>query len=154
MATEKLVLAMMTLSLGPIITFADKELSPSSEKVQPLYITTEVNEVKIDATLVDTGASVNIFPLSTLWVVKPSECEVKPMYTTVVAYDSSRKEVRIGNLHFPIEFYVIDISSSYNAILGRTWLESVHGVASIVHQCVKFIHRGRLLKSRAPLLLH
>ena len=127
-ATDKLVLALMTMSLGPIITFTDKYLAPSSERMQPLYITIKVNEVDIDVTLVDRGASINICPLATLEVVKVSECEVKPMHTTVEAYDSYKKvvhgkvtmEVGIGNLYFPIEFYVIDLYSSYNAILGRT----------------------------------
>jgi hypothetical protein len=61
--------------------------------VQPLYITVEVNEVEIDATLVDMGALGNLFPLSTLRVVKVSECKVKPMHTTVVSYDSSKMVV-------------------------------------------------------------
>ena len=158
-ATEKLVSTLMTMSLGSIITFANKNIVPSSERVQPMYITIEVNEVDIDSTLVNTGASVNIFSLSTLQVVKISECEVKPTHITVVAYDNSKKvvhgkvtlEVGIGNLYFPIEFYAIDISSSYNAILGRTWLKYVHGVASMVHHCVKFIHKGQVIKIESTL---
>ena len=38
---------------------------------------------------------------------------------------------------------------------GRTWLEYVHGVASTVHQCVKFIHKGQVIKIQStptPLL--
>ena len=54
-ATEMLVSTLMTMSLGPIITFADKNLAPIPERAQPLYITIEVNEVEIDSTLVDIG---------------------------------------------------------------------------------------------------
>ena len=37
-----------------------------------------------------------------------------------------------------IEFVVVDISSLYNAVVGRDWLHRMKRVASILHQVIKF----------------
>ncbi|XP_057478211.1 uncharacterized protein LOC130765726 [Actinidia eriantha] len=37
------------------------------------------------------------------------------------------------------EFIVVDIPSPYNAIVGRDWLHRMKGVASTLHQAIKFV---------------
>lgn len=38
-----------------------------------------------------------------------------------------------------IEFVIVDVLSTYNAILGRTWLHDMQAIASTYHQVVHFI---------------
>ena len=46
--------------------------------------------------------------------------------------------VRIGEVQKMVEFIVMDMDSPYNAILDRTWLGMMKGVASPYHQKLKF----------------
>lgn len=41
------------------------------------------------------------------------------------------------------EFLVIDVDTSYNALLGRPWVHDHHIVPSTYHQCVKYSWIGR-----------
>ncbi|XP_057465711.1 uncharacterized protein LOC130755326 [Actinidia eriantha] len=46
---------------------------------------------------------------------------------------------RAGSQELMTEFVVVDIPSPYNAILGRDWLHRMKGVASTLHQAIKFL---------------
>lgn len=59
----------------------------------------------------------------------------------VRAFDGGRKdsvgdimlELSIGPVEFTMEFQVIDVSISYNLLLGRTWIHAAKVVASSLH---------------------
>ncbi|XP_070010811.1 uncharacterized protein [Nicotiana sylvestris] len=44
----------------------------------------------------------------------------------------------MGPTWFDVEFQVLDITISYNLLLGRPWIHTVGAVASTLHQAVKF----------------
>ena len=44
-----------------------------------------------------------------------------------------------------VDFLVVDIPSSFNLLLGRPWLHKVGGVASSLHQMVKFRNEGKIV---------
>lgn len=46
--------------------------------------------------------------------------------------------VRIGEVKISMEFFVMNIDSSYNAILKRHWLGEMKAVVSLFHQKLKF----------------
>ena len=48
--------------------------------------------------------------------------------------------VTIGPVEFGINFQVIDMDTSYNLLLGRTWIHMARVVPSTLHQFVKFEH--------------
>ena len=46
----------------------------------------------------------------------------------------------IGPVEFAIKFQVLNIDSSYNLLLGRSWIHKAKAVASTLHQMIKFEH--------------
>ena len=71
----------------------------------------------------------------------------------VRAFDGTRREVtgeieiemQIGPCTFNIKFQVMDISSSYNCLLGRPWIHIAGAVPSTLHQKIKFVTEGQLV---------
>ena len=54
-------------------------------------------------------------------------------------------EMQIGPCTFNIEFQVMDISSSYNCLLGRPWIHIARVVPSTLHKKIKFVTEGQLV---------
>ena len=73
--------------------------------------------------------------------------------TVVRAFDGTRREVtgeieiemQIGPCTFTVEFQVMDISSSYNCLLGRPWIHIARAVPFTLHQKIKFVTNGQLV---------
>ena len=72
---------------------------------------------------------------------------MKHTHTMVRAFDCTRRkvieeieiEMQIGPCMFSVEFQVMDISSSYNCLLGRPWIQIAGIVPSTLHQKIKFV---------------
>ena len=47
-------------------------------------------------------------------------------------------QVGAGPIHLDVEFLVVDVSSPYNAIMGRTWTHRMRAVLSTYHQRIRF----------------
>ena len=103
--------------------------------------------------LIDNGSSLNVMPLSILMRLPMDRSYMKHTHTVVRAFDNTRREVteeieiemQIGPCTFNVEFQVIDISPSYNCLLGRPWIHIVGAVPSILHQKIKFIIERQLV---------
>ena len=54
-------------------------------------------------------------------------------------------KMQIGPCTFNIEFQVMDISSSYNCLLGRPWIHIAGAMPSTLHQKIKFVTEGQLV---------
>ena len=54
-------------------------------------------------------------------------------------------EMHIGPCTFTVEFQVMNISLSYNCLLGRPWIHTVGAVPSILHQKIKFVTKRQLV---------
>ena len=130
---EQVSTAIMTVTKGPMISFFDEDLALVESRSLPLCLTIVINNTLVDSTLVDTGASINVCPISTLRMTNVSEKEIEPATTSVVAYDSSKRAVHgkimlrvgLGPLSMSILFFVIDIDPTFKAILGHPWIELV-----------------------------
>ena len=78
---------------------------------------------------------------------------MKHTHTVVKAFDGTRREVigeieiemQIGPCVFNVEFQVMDISASYNYLLGRPWIHIDGAVPSTLHQKIKFVTEGQLV---------
>ncbi|XP_058208180.1 uncharacterized protein LOC131321193 [Rhododendron vialii] len=46
--------------------------------------------------------------------------------------------VRVGTVVLRTDFLVVDVPSSYNAIIGRAWLHKMRAISSTYHQMVRF----------------
>ncbi|MQM21115.1 hypothetical protein Taro_054149 [Colocasia esculenta] len=162
MLADKLPSALAMVTRGPAITFAENELEPPEARRLPLCVTLVINHVAVGAALVDTGASINVCPLSTLRACDVSEGMLRPTPTTIAAYDSSIRschgmvtvQAELGPLTVSVDLYVLDIDPMYKAILGRPWLEALGAVPSTAHQCLKFPFQGRIIKVKSVTTAH
>ncbi|MQL86317.1 hypothetical protein Taro_018857, partial [Colocasia esculenta] len=136
MMADKLPSALAMVTRRPAITFTESELAPPEARRLPLCVTLVINHIAVGAALVDTGASINVCPLSTLRACDLSESMLRTTPTTIAAYDNSRR------------------SCHGMAILGRPWLEALGGVPSTAHQCLKFPFQGRIIKVKSIATTH
>ena len=118
---------------------------------RPLYVATQINNIYIRRALVDTGASLNLIPASTLKVAKISLNQVIGTPIEVAGF-AGMQEYTIGSVQLVLKlgpivaltrFHVIDSTVSYYALLGRPWLYRHKLVPSTYHQCVKGRFNGK-----------
>ena len=136
------------------ISFSDDEIPPNDRgSTKALHITTKVKDCTLPKVLIDNGFSLNVMPLSTLMRLPVDRSYMKHTHIVVRAFDSTRREVtkeieiemQISPCTFNVEFQVMDISSSYNCLLGRPWIHVARAVPSTLHQKIKFVTMGQLV---------
>ena len=113
------------------ITFSSEDMEvghPDHKK--PLYLAASINQIPIKRALVDTGASVNLIPLSTLQAAGISERKIQGCSMAVTGF-GGRGEYTAGHIQLwlkvgPItslaRFHVVRTEVSYHVLLGRPWL--------------------------------
>ncbi|KAK5834914.1 hypothetical protein PVK06_010594 [Gossypium arboreum] len=153
-SVEKLARWMNNLNADNFISFSDDEISPNGRgSVKALHITTRCKGYIIPNVLIDNGSALNIMPLATLSRMPMDFSNLKPCHSTVRAFNGTRREVmgkieiplEVGPYIYDVEFQVMDITPSYNCLLGRPWIHSAGAVPSFLHQKVKFIMDGCLV---------
>ena len=124
------------------ISFSDDEIPPDGHgSTKALHITTKVKDCTLPKVLIDNGSSLNVIPLSTLMRLLVDRSYMKHSKTVVRAFDGTRREVtgeieiemQIGPCTFNVKFQVMDISPSYNCLLGRPWIHIAGAVPSTLH---------------------
>ncbi|XP_057969465.1 uncharacterized protein LOC131158617 [Malania oleifera] len=142
------------LSATNYITFSDEEISLEGRgHNQALHISVKCKDHMIARVLVDNGSSLNVFPMTTLQKLPVDPSYVKQNNLAVRAFDETRKE-SVGAIEIPIliepvifnvTFQVMDITPSYNCLLGRPWIHNTGAVASSLHQRLKFVVGNQLV---------
>ncbi|XP_070013287.1 uncharacterized protein [Nicotiana sylvestris] len=129
------------------ITFHEDELPPEGlNHNRALNITLQFEDKFISRVLIDGGSSLNIYPLDTLKRLAKGFYEIRAGSMNVKAFDGSQRAMigeinlclQMGPTWFDIEFQVLDISASYNLLLGQTSIHAAGAGASMLHQAVKF----------------
>ncbi|XP_070040357.1 uncharacterized protein [Nicotiana tomentosiformis] len=129
------------------ITLHEDELPPeglSHNKV--LHITVQFKDKFIARVIIDGGSILKICPLNTLKRFGKGMHEIRMVSMNVKAFDGSHRatigeinlDLHMGPTWFDVEFQVLDISATYNLLLGRPWIHAAGAVASTLHQAVKF----------------
>ncbi|XP_074356281.1 uncharacterized protein LOC141695980 [Apium graveolens] len=118
----------------------------SSHQQDELVISLPIGNCLIKRILVDNGSASNIMMLNTLQQMGLLEADIEKRYTTLVGFSGEMKRT-IGEIHLPTyagginllqKFLVIDAGSTYNIILGRSWIHDMRAIPSTVHQVIKF----------------
>ncbi|XP_057489449.1 uncharacterized protein LOC130775334 [Actinidia eriantha] len=130
------------------ITFSRADL----ERVQhphsdPLVVQLRIGGYDVKRILVDTGSSVEVMYYDLFKQLKLPQDELKPARAPLVGFNAQAHwplgtvslKTRVGSQELMTEFVVVDIPSPYNAIVGRDWLHRMKGVASTLHQAIKFV---------------
>ena len=132
------------------ITFTDEDMEVQHpDHSRPLYVAARINDVHIWRALVDTGASLNLIPASTLQATEIPLNRITGTPIEVAGFagmqeytiGSIQLVLRVGPIVVLTRFHVIDSAVPYHALLGRPWLHRHKLVPSTYHQCVK----GRFL---------
>ncbi|XP_013608066.1 PREDICTED: uncharacterized protein LOC106314792 [Brassica oleracea var. oleracea] len=105
-----------------------------------------IQDIDIARVLVDTRCSANIIYKSTLERMEIDLCAVTegpiPIFGlsgyATMTLGSIDLVVKAGSVIKVTEFLVIDRPTSYNAIVGTPWLNSMRAIASTFHLCLKF----------------
>ena len=110
------------------ITFSDEDMEVGyPDHRRPLYLAASINQIPIKRALVDTGASVNLIPLSTLQAPGISERKIQgcPMEVTGFSrggeYTAGHIQLwlKVGPIASLARFHVVKTEVSYHVLLGR-----------------------------------
>ena len=135
------------------ITFSDEDLpKPHSFHNNALYIVVRVRGMTVPHVLVDGGSSLNICPEMTAKALGIKDEKYIPDPITIYGFDSHGQaakgkiflEVFINYLVHSMLFHVVNVSPTYNLLLGRTWIHNANAVPSTLHQCVKWSKGGMI----------
>ncbi|XP_060178843.1 uncharacterized protein LOC132609024 [Lycium barbarum] len=130
------------------VSFHDDELPPEGlGHNKALNITVRCREKFISKVLIDGGSAVNICPVTTLLALGIDIGKLRDSHVRVKGFDGAQRGVvgeidlvlEIGPVEFTVEFQVMDISSSYNLLIGRPWIHMAGAVPSTLHQNLKFV---------------
>ncbi|KAL2542603.1 Uncharacterized protein Adt_03581 [Abeliophyllum distichum] len=109
-----------------------------------------VSRINIHRKLVDDGSSVNVLHLRTFKKMKIDEWHVRPFLKSLQegtrdfvdpkGYVTFMVELGLPSFQRRIiaDFVIVDLTSNYNAILGRPILHELKEAASIYHYAMKF----------------
>ena len=124
------------------ITFSNEDMEVEyPDHRRPLYLTAFINQIPIKRALVDTGASINLIPLSTLQAVRISKRKIQGCPIEVIGF-GGRGEYTIGHIQLWLKvgsiaslarFHVVKIEVSYRVLLERLWLHKHQLVPSTYH---------------------
>ena len=94
---------------------------------RPLYLAASINQISIKRAFVDTGAFVNLIPLSTLKAVGISERKIQGCPMEVIGFEGRGEYIvghiqlwlKVGPIAFLARFHVVKMEISYHVLLGR-----------------------------------
>jgi hypothetical protein len=147
--------ALFTAKRAACINFTDEDLLIGTiDHNRPLYITGNCGGQKIGRILVDAGSSINIMPLKTLKTITLDVKNLSDEKLIIHGFNQNSQKalgaitlnLQCGSLKAPTKFYVIDVETSYRALLGRPWLHSNQVIPSTLHQYLKYIENGKQKK--------
>ncbi|XP_026400251.1 uncharacterized protein LOC113296136 [Papaver somniferum] len=114
----------------------------------PLVITLIIEEWGVRRILVDSGSSVEVLFYETFKRMELSDDILVPSTYRIYGFNGTvtipkgevtlRVSDRGGYLDTLTTFCVVDVTSPYEAIIGRPWIAGIKGVASSYHQRLRF----------------
>jgi hypothetical protein len=115
-----------------------------------LVITIQMGNCKMARVLIDIGSSVNIIYGEALdrmeETPEAARAMVRPSSTPLYGFDGTEARSS-GSVSIPVradpyniitDFYVMDVPSPHNAILGRPWIHMMRAVPSTYHQLLRY----------------
>ncbi|XP_058216876.1 uncharacterized protein LOC131327758 [Rhododendron vialii] len=130
---------------------------------RPLFITGLVLNTKISRVLVDGGSAVNLLPKRALGIIGVRLSQLQPCHLVIQGFNQNEQHpmgkiklrTKFGGIKEDTEFLVIDVDTSYNALLGRPWSHNHMAVPSTYHQCIKYplpppINEGIIVADNDP----
>jgi hypothetical protein len=129
-----------------VIPFSDEDFAgialPHSD---PLVIKVRIDVQNVERVLVDTGSSTDVIYRNLFRQMK--NVTLREINHPIVGWNNQADwplgmitlNVKLGPRTVPVDFVVMDVETSYNALLGREWIAAMRAVTSTNHQKLKFI---------------
>ncbi|GKV24308.1 hypothetical protein SLEP1_g33935 [Rubroshorea leprosula] len=136
------------------INFTDDEIPDEGNgHTKALHIFVQCKMMNVPHVLIDNGSALNVIPLTVLEQLKVDDFHINQCSMMVCAFDGTKRNVvrkiellvEIGPLTFDVDFFVMDISPTFNKLLGRPWIHIAEALPSTLHQKVKYIVNGLLV---------
>ena len=137
------------------MSFSDRDLAriycPHNDA---LVITLRVKDYDVKRILIDQGSSCEIMYYETFKQLKLEDKDLAPTVSSQIGFNSM-PEWPVGKIILPVrarsmtkqmEFCVLKVPSTYNIILGRTWLHAMRSVASTYHQVLRFPNEAGVIE--------
>lgn len=142
---------------GHRISYCDEEL-PFKGNIhnKGLYVIITCWDRHINCILEDDWSSLNIFPISTLRLLKFDMEKIQQNQVNVRYFDEVQRYslvevnliIQMGPAKLNVEFQVLDINTSYNLLLGRSFIHMVGIAPSTLHRLMNFfLERARIIHS-------
>ncbi|XP_023887147.2 uncharacterized protein LOC111999256 [Quercus suber] len=139
------------------LTFFEEDKDGTTQPYDDaLVITLRIGGYDVKRVMVDGGSAAEVmYPdLYKGLGLKPED--LSPYSSTLMNFDGKlvtpegmiRLPIQIGPEVVEVDFIVVNMYSPYTAIVGRPWLHTLGGVASSLHQKVKFPSGDRILEIR------
>ncbi|XP_075110577.1 uncharacterized protein LOC142181560 [Nicotiana tabacum] len=147
------------------ISFHEDELPPEGlSHNKALHLTVKCRDKCVSRVLIDICSALNMCPISNLKALGTAIGKVRESRVNIRAFDGAQRSaigeidlaLQIGPVEFVIEFQVLDISATYNLLLGRSWIHMAGAVPSTLHQNVKFVwnHQEVVIHGEANNLIY
>jgi len=110
-----------------------------------LYVTSMIGDKRINRILVDYGFPMNLLLLRVLREIGIISNQLSPTLPTMQGFNQVGQKalgiialkVELDDLYIDNLFCIIDADTSYNALLGQSWLHTSEAIASTLHHCFK-----------------
>jgi len=141
----------------PDIIFTDRDFRAiDTQQDDPMVITIDLANCEIRKTLVDQGNSVDVLYWRTFKKMELDESEIVPLDKQIIGFSGERVdtkgyidlhtrfgEIGQGQKTISVRYVVVDVNTSYNALLGRPSLNKPSVIVSTPHLAMKFpVNRG------------
>ncbi|XP_015166801.1 uncharacterized protein [Solanum tuberosum] len=142
------------------IAFTDDDLLLGSKLHNRLLLVVgSIREQHLNRILIDGGSAVNIMPKVVLKKLGISIDELSKSNLTIQGFNQGgqrsigkiRVGLSIGDVKSNTLIHVIDAKTSYNLLLGRPWVHENGVVPSTLHQCMKYMKDGEVVKIDADI---
>jgi hypothetical protein len=129
------------------ITFNDEDLLLGNKKHNRLlFMFGEIDDLPINCIMIGGGSAINLLPMHTLKRIGYSKGDLCHSNVVIRGFNQSGQEalgtislvLKFENFMTYVKFYVIDVATSYNALIGHPWLHENKVIPSTLHQCIKY----------------
>lgn len=112
---------------------------------EPLVITLKVGNCIVKRVLVDKGSAMKVMFYITFQQIGFPYEEIVSITTPLVGFDEAsmvligymKLEVITGDKLLMIEFAAVNATFPYNIIMARSWIHSMRGIPSTLHQMMR-----------------
>ncbi|XP_065620865.1 uncharacterized protein LOC112016667 [Quercus suber] len=144
-------------NLPPALSFSEEDkIGTIQPHEDALIITLRIGGYDVKRVMVDGGSAAEVMCPDFYKGLGLKPEDLTPYSSPLMSFDGKliipkgiiRLPIQTGPVVVEVNFVVVDTYSPYTAIVGRPWLHALGGVASTLHQKVKFPSGDQVLEIR------